>query len=295
MQAEPPVGASPQEVRVPCTSVLGCNPGTVTHTTFTMNISLLRAHRWARSAATLACAALVSTAAQAVSLLVDDFSAPRPASVHVLATVGEQSFVDTDPGVLGGIRGVYHHVYTNPLGSVAALAVGNGSVSSSTGVQARTEVLLSYGAFSRPTGDPTIGGPLLGVDGSPYNAFRMDFTGVSTTLNLNVVMYTASPLDPAVPLYYTTVGVNVAPASPGGPLHVELPFALGDPFNFGQIDGIVLVINRANGATNVAFNLDSFSLVSTVPEPGPALSLAAGLVMLGWLQRRRRSARVTGL
>jgi len=253
---------------------------------------LLRPQHWARSAATLTLAwvAMASTAAHAVSLLVDDFSAPTPASVHVLASVGEQSFVDFDPSVLGGVRGVYHHVYSNPLSSVAALAVGNGSVSSSTGVQAQTEVLLSYGAFSRPSGNPAIGGPLLGVDGSPYNAFSMDFTGVSTTLNLNVVMYTAAPLDPMAPLYYTTVGVNVAPAAPGAPLHVELPFALGAPFNFGQIDGIVLIVNRANSATNVAFNLDSFSLVSTVPEPGPALTLAAGLAMLSWLQRRRRSA-----
>ncbi len=260
-----------------------------------MPTQLLLPRRWLRTTATLAltCVALASTAAHAVSLLVDDFSAPNPASVHVLASVGEQSFVDFDASVLGGVRGVYHHVYTNPLGSVAALAVGNGSVSSSTGVQARTEVLLSYGAFSRPSGDPSIGGPLLGVNGSPYNAFSMDFTGVSTTLNLNVVMYTASPLDPMAPLYYTTVGMNVAPAAPGAPLHVELPFALGVPFNFGQIDGIVLIINRANNATNVAFNLDSFSLVSTVPEPGPALTLAAGLAMLAWVQRRRRSACAT--
>ena len=42
---------------------------------------------------------------------------------------------------------------------------------------------------------------------------------------------------------FTTVGVNVAPAAPGAPLHVELPFALGAPFNFGQIDGIVLIVN----------------------------------------------------
>ena len=251
--------------------------------------------RWARPAAALALAgaALFSHAAHALSLLVDDFSAPNPASVHVLAAVGEQSFVDFDASVLGGVRGVYHHVYTNPLGSVAALAVGNGSVSSSTGVQARTEVLLSYGAFSRPSGNPNIGGPLLGVDGSPFNAFSMDFSGVSTVLNLNVVMYTAAPLDPMAPLYYTTVGMNVAPATPGGPMHVELPFALGDPFNFGQIDGIVLIINRANNATNVAFNLDSFSLVSTVPEPGPGLMLAAGLGIVGWLQRRRRTADAT--
>lgn len=257
---------------------------------------LLVSPRWTRPAAALAlaCAALASTAAHAVSLLVDDFSSPNPASVHVLASVGEQSFVDLDASVLGGVRGVYHHVYTNPLGSVAALAVGNGSVSSSTGVQARTEVLLSYGAFSRPSGDPSIGGPLLGVDGSPYNAFSMDFSGVSTTLNLNVVMYTSSPLDPMAPLYYTTVGANVAPAFAGAPLHVELPFALSAPFNFGQIDGIVLIINRANNATNVAFNLDSFSLVSTVPEPGPALTWVAGLAMLAWVQRRRRSARATG-
>ena len=245
----------------------------------------------------VASAALVSTSAQAVALLVDDYSAPTPASTHVLTAVGEQHFVDLDASVLGGVRGVYHHVYSNPLGSVAALAVGNGSVSSSSGVQVQTEVLLSYGAFTHPSGDPSVPGPRLGLDGRGFNAFSMDFTGVSTTLNLGVVMYTANPLDPGAPVYYTQVGVNVAPAAPGAALHVELPFAQDAAFNFGQIDGIVLIVNRANGATNVAFNLDSFSLVSTVPEPGPALTLATGLAMLAWARRRAdgpRGALVSG-
>lgn len=255
-----------------------------------MTKPLLPSPAWPRRAAALAltCTALAVGHAQAVTLVVDDYSAPVPARISVLTAVGEQNADDFSASVLGGVRGVYHHVYTNPLSSVAVLAVGNGVLSSSTGVRAQTEVLLSYGAFTRPTGDPSVGGPLLGLDSRPYNAFSIDFTGASTTLNLNAVMYTSAPLNPASPLYYTTVGVNAAPATPGGPLHVELPFALGDPFNFGQVDGIVLVINRANGATNVAFNLDSFSLVTAVPEPTPALMLGAGLVALAWLRQRRR-------
>lgn len=229
----------------------------------------------------------VALASQAASLTVDDFSAPTPASTHVLTAVGEQSFNDFTSTVLGGVRGVYHHNYTNPLGSVAALSVGDGILSSSTGVQARTEVLVSYGAFTRPSGDPLVGGPLLGVDSRPYNAFAIDFSGVSTTLNLNVVMYTANPLDPSNPLYYTTAGVNAAPSVPGGPMYVELPFSSADPFNFAQVDGIVLIINRANGATNVSFNLDSFGLVTAVPEPGTAPLLLAGAGLVAVLARRR--------
>lgn len=237
---------------------------------------------------------LTSGIARASTLLIDNFSAPTAPVTSVFTGVDEATFNQFTATVPGGVRGVYHHSYTNPLNSVAALAVGNGQLSSSSGVGVQTEVLVFYGAFTRPTLQPEVGGPLLGLDATPYGAFRFDFSGLSGVMNINVVLYTASPLDPVSPLYYSTTGVNVAPASPGASLSFDLPFALSDPFNFARVDGIALVINRANGATGLAWNLDSFSLVSAVPEPAPAVLLLAGLAVLGWLGQRQ-AARAAGL
>jgi hypothetical protein len=235
-----------------------------------------------------ACAAFASTASLAASLLVDGFGTPAAPVVNSITGVGESSFNNSTASVLGGERGVYHHVYTNPLNNTATLTVGNGVLTSTTGAQAQTEVLVSYGAFTRPSGDPNVGGPLLGLNSTPYNAFHFDFASVSTTLNINVVMYTSNPLNPASPLYYSTVGVNVAPAVLGGPLSFDLPFASSDPFNFAQVDGIVFLINRANDATGVSYTLDSFSLVSSVPEPGPVALWLAGLAAMLVVHRRRQ-------
>lgn len=236
-----------------------------------------------------ASALLLVRPAFAADLLVDDFTAPNPVRTSVLTGPGEETLLDFDASVLGGVRGVYHHNYTNPLGSLSALSVGAGQLTSTVGVGARSEVLVSYGAFTRPTGAPDIGGPLLGLDASAYDHFRWSFTGVSDTMNLIVVLYTASPLDPGSPLYYSSAAVNVAPAVAGGPMVVDLPMSLGDPFNFAQVDGIVLLMNRANGATQVAFNLDRFELITAVPEPGAGAMLLAGLGTLTLLARRRRA------
>jgi hypothetical protein len=233
-------------------------------------------------AAALVGAALSSPAA---ALVIDDFDSPAPVHVSVLTGVGEHYFLDAAPDALGGVRGITHHNYTNPLGSVSALAVGNGLLSSSVGVQAQSEVLSAYGAWARPEDGPPQQGPHLNLDTTPFSAFRLHFGGSSDVLNLNIVMYTANPLLPAAPRYYTTTAINAAPISPGAAMVVDLPFNFADTdFNFGDVDGIILLVNRANGNTNIAFNLDRFEMISSVPEPGAAWLLLAGLPLL--LRRR---------
>ncbi len=256
----------------------------------TFDRSPARVRRLPLALSLLAAAALTAGPARAQSLQIDGFDAPTPARTSVFTGEREAAFNDFTATVPGGVRGLYHHTYSNPLSSVAALAWGDGLLSSSTGVGARSEVVVSYGAFTRPTGDDAVGGPLLGLDVTPYDAFQLDFTGASDVLNLIVVLYTANPLDPAAPLYYSTAGDNFVPAEDGGPMSAVLPFSLGDAFNFGQVDGIVLLIDRANNATGVSFNLDSFSLVSSVPEPSPAALLAAGVAVVAWLLRRHAPA-----
>jgi hypothetical protein len=227
--------------------------------------------------------------AHAASLLVDDFAAPSAPDISVFVALGERTLRSFDGSILGGVRDTFHHVYTNPSNSVAALAVGDGQVSSSSGVGVRTEVLLLWGAFTRPTGDPSVGGPLLAVDARPYAAFELTFGAASAMLNINIVLYTSQPLDPANPLHYTTVGNNFSPAVPGGPMTVTMPFSGAPNFNFGRVDGVVVEIDRANANTGQAWNLDRFSLATApVPEPGAMAMLLAGLAVVGLLARTRR-------
>jgi hypothetical protein len=88
--------------------------------------------------------------------------------------------------------------------------------------------------------------------------------------------------------FATTVGVNVAPAIPGGAVTVTLPFAATPDFNFADVDGISLVLNRAIGPlTGNGYTLDSFSLVTAVPEPGSAVLMLGGALLLATRLRRR--------
>jgi hypothetical protein len=254
------------------------------------------AFRWgpaAAAAAATAAAALItftSPSAVAATLLIDGFDDPAAPVTHTLSGVSSYSFNQVTASVPGGVRGVNHNMYTNPSAATTTLSSGGGSLNSATGAGAQAEVVVAYGAFTRPIGDPAVSGASFGLNTTPYNAFRFDFISASTVLNINVEMYTSNPLNPGAPLYYSSVGINAAPAVPGGPMTVILPFLGTDPFNYAQVDGIVFYINRANDSTGVSFVLDNFSMTTAVPEPAPLALWAAGLGALVWLRKRRASA-----
>lgn len=251
-----------------------------------------RFHLWIAGCVLAVCTGL-SGLAHAATQRLDDFGGPTAPGASVLTATGESRLVQTDPSVLGGVREVYHHVYLNPLGSVSAVTAGGGTLSSSDGVGVTSEVLVLYGAFSHPEGVDGPPGPALGLDLTPYDAFHLDFSGIAQVMNINIVMYSSTPLDldSASPTYYSAAGVNVAPDVPGGPLVLDLPFAADSGFNYASVDGFALVLNRAVGhVTQNAFTLDHFAVVSTVPENPSAALVLAGLGTLGWVARRRRPA-----
>lgn len=238
---------------------------------------------------------LSANPAMSASLLLDSFDAPAPRESTVVTVAGDfdtpgavgeiQTSTSTVPG---GIREAFLHVYNNPLSSASVLQAGEGNLSVAQGTGAIAETLITYGAFTRPTGDPHVGGPLLDLELSGYNALKFDFTGVEDWLNVNVVFYTSAPLDPLTPLYYSQSAVNIAPAVPGGPLSFTLGVSNNADFNWHQVDGIVVEINRSGPIPSTSYTLDqlSFETITPVPEPQTWALLLAGLSALMLFRRR---------
>ena len=264
-----------------------------------------------RLALQLGCAALLAGVligpgpAHAVSLVLDDFSSPEPAVTGTPAGTGAQFFertFGTFAGVGSQVREANYNLFSDPLSSGVDTRIGSGSAGIDAGAGAHGEYLFRYGAFTRPDG-PDLGGPLMGLDLTAFNAFRAEFGAVAQgTLNLNVVLYTSAPyLQPDdTPLYYLQSGINFGPDTPGGPMVADLflnhlnphaaPFA--PYFNFSQVDGIVFLIDRSGGSEGNAYTLDTLLFAQAVPEPAEYVLMLAGLVLVaGAAQRRSASVR----
>jgi len=229
-------------------------------------------------------ASLFSPAAQAASVLIDDFSAPSPAGSATATGNDSVLLRDFTTTVPGGVREVTYNLYRNPANSHVDVSVGGGSVQVAAGAGALGELLFAYGAFTRPTGDVNVGGPLLAWDLSGYDAIELDFSSVDQALNIAYTLYSRNN---GSGLFYNSTGINVAPAVPGGPVTAIIPFA-STAFNFHEVDGVFFEIDRSGSATGNRYTLDSARFVTMpVPEPQSAVLMGVGmLVTVGWCRRR---------
>lgn len=205
----------------------------------------------------IAGAAAILAAAPAHAQVLDDFDydAPLASTSRVVQSTASTTINESDLPVLGGVRDTTLHVYGNPLNSAAVVTLGRGRLSVAQGTNAVAETIIAYGAFTRVGGDPNVGGPLLGLDLSTQKALRFDFSGAEDGLNVNVVYYTSAPTSPSW-IYYTSSGINIAPPTSGGPLSFTLPVSDDPSFNWRQVDGIVVLINRAGPTPHTSYTLD---------------------------------------
>lgn len=244
--------------------------------------------KWFSTALVASAMSLPALRAHAAPLLLDDFTASSPAFSTTVTGTNTAFSRDFTPTVSGGVRESTYHLYTNPGNSSVDVSVGGGSAAVSAGTGALGELLFFYGAFTRPTGNPTIGGPLMGLDLSAYNAIQFNFISVNQALNINYELYSSNP---GAGLYYNSAGVNVAPGSPGSALSVLIPFS-ASAFDFSQVDGVTLLIDRSGSSLGNAYELDSVRFVTAaVPEPQTWALLLAGVMAMAVVMRQIRTER----
>jgi hypothetical protein len=196
---------------------------------------------------------LITLVARRAAIQVDDFRTP----LHE-GTVNADSreyFVRTnDPSVSGGTRETTLTCSEELQEGQAVLREGAGSLSLDKGAL-YTNVTLAYGGFTRPV-DPNVGGPLLGMDLTPYTDLQLDFARLDEPLTVNITYYTSNPLDPEQPRYYSAAGHVVTPSQRGAALTVQVPLWEDAAFNWKQVDGVYIQL------TNTPSEPSSFSLRS---------------------------------
>jgi hypothetical protein len=249
-------------------------------------------------AAAMACA----SAANAASLVLDDFESPSAPAFGTPAGSGAQFFersFGTFAGLAGQVREANYNLYHDPSSGGASASVGGGFAAVGASADALGEYVFFYGAFTRPTGDPSIAGPFMGLDLRSFDNFRLEFSDVKYGLNINVVLYTSAPqlLPDGSPLYYLQSGINIAPASEGSPLVADLYLDARNPiassfspyFNFSQVDGIFLVIDRSGFSSGNKYLLETLLFTQAVPEPSSYALMLGGLGIVAYVARRRRT------
>jgi hypothetical protein len=106
----------------------------------------------------------------------------------------------------------------------------------------------------------------------------------------------------STPLYYLQSGINIAPASEGSAMVADLYLDARNPiaspyapyFNFSQVDGIFLVIDRSGFSSGNKYLLETLEFTQSVPEPSTYALMLLGLAVAVTKARlRRRDADAT--
>jgi len=241
----------------------------------------------------LLCAA---QAASASTLLLDDFAAPVPAISMVAPS---QNFVTSQAGSYAGVAGQFRAAYYFPYASSTGAApggtaqIGQGTVTVAAAPASIGELELGYGAYGAPPSDLAANGTNLNLDLSAYNDLQLRFASLAQPVNVIVGFYTSKPVAGSGPLYYLDAQIQLNPAADRGPVSGDVLFKGADSstppslFNFSQVDGMVVIVDRASAIYGNSYSLTSLSFTQAVPEPGSVWMLLGGMLFIGWRGSRR--------
>ena len=235
--------------------------------------------------------ALTALHAHAQTLLLDNFAAPGTA---VSVTAASQNYVVSTPGAYAGVAGqlrdAYYWKYSDPSSSGATASIGNGAATAHAGTGAFGEYGLGYGSYGVDLAHPGAQGAPLGLDLSGYGELQAVFSHMDKETNYVVGLYTASPL-PGGNSYWTGE-IFVTPSTPGGSAVGNMVFQGGDAatFNFAQVDGLVVIFDRAAAADGNGYSLTQLQFTQAVPEPSVTAVMLAGLLVMLRLRARARAS-----
>lgn len=169
--------------------------------------------------------------------------------------------------------------FINPDDATTTVSYGGGGLSLASPTNGLAYAVMGYDAFARPATNPSI-------DTTPYNYYELTFASANQPLNINFLLYSGSPTGPNT--YYTSNGVNVAPA--GHPFTVFLPILDTPGFNRADVNGLLFEIDVAGSSRGSAWTITDFALTSSAPEPDAWALALVGFGAMGAVLRARRTA-----